>query len=148
MPRRSVARRERCAPKIAVRAWRALTAARVWLPAGRRGGRESARAPTVPPLTHIQAAKSAPKAAAATPVAKSKPAPSSKKSATALTPGGARAEQYQKLTLYEQILVRPDTYIGSIERVNERLFVYDGDQGKMVERDIEYVPGLFKVSVV
>ena len=59
--------------------------------------------------------------------------------------GAARAENYQKLTLHEQILVRPDTYIGSIERVRERLFVFNDALKKMEEREIEYVPGLFKI---
>jgi DNA topoisomerase-2 len=59
--------------------------------------------------------------------------------------GASRADQYQKLSLYEQIMVRPDTYVGSIERTRERLFVFDAIQEKMVERDIEYVPGLFKI---
>ena len=35
-------------------------------------------------------------------------------------------------------------YIGSTERISERLWVYDVGQG-MVERDCEYVPGLYKI---
>jgi DNA topoisomerase-2 len=59
--------------------------------------------------------------------------------------GQSRADQYQKLSLYEQIMVRPDTYVGSVERQKERLFVFDAVQEKMVEKEIEFVPGLFKI---
>ena len=35
-------------------------------------------------------------------------------------------------------------YIGSTEKISERLWVYDTDKG-MVERECEYVPGLYKI---
>ena len=54
-------------------------------------------------------------------------------------------EQYQKLTQYEHILKRPDSYIGSIEFQKERLWVYNNETEKLEFRDIKYVPGLFKI---
>lgn len=40
------------------------------------------------------------------------------------TPGSAgRKTQYQKLTQLEHVLVRPDTYIGSVERITDTLVV-------------------------
>ncbi|KAG8480258.1 hypothetical protein CXB51_024810 [Gossypium anomalum] len=52
-------------------------------------------------------------------------------------------ETYQKKTQLEHILLRPDTYIGSIEQHTQRLWVYENDE--MVHRDIKYVPGLYKI---
>ena len=54
-------------------------------------------------------------------------------------------EQYQKVTQYEHILKRPDTYIGSIEFQKERLWVYNSETEKLEFRDVKYVPGLFKI---
>ncbi|KZV36276.1 DNA topoisomerase 2 [Dorcoceras hygrometricum] len=52
-------------------------------------------------------------------------------------------ETYQKKTQLEHILIRPDTYIGSIEKHNQTLWVYENEQ--MVQRSISYVPGLYKI---
>ena len=54
-------------------------------------------------------------------------------------------EQYQKVTQYEHILKRPDTYIGSIEFQKERLWVYNSEEEKLEFREVKYVPGLFKI---
>ena len=54
-------------------------------------------------------------------------------------------EQYQKLTQYEHILKRPDSYIGSIEFQKEKLWVYNNETENLEFRDIKYVPGLFKI---
>ena len=54
-------------------------------------------------------------------------------------------EQYEKLTQYEHILKRPDSYIGSIEFQKERLWVYNNETEKLEFRDVKYVPGLFKI---
>ncbi|XP_056375982.1 DNA topoisomerase 2-beta isoform X2 [Hyla sarda] len=51
---------------------------------------------------------------------------------------------YQKKTQLEHILLRPDTYIGSVEPVTQAMWVYDEDVG-MNCRDITYVPGLYKI---
>lgn len=51
---------------------------------------------------------------------------------------------YQKKTQLEHILLRPDTYIGSVEPVTQPMWVYDEDVG-MNCRDITYVPGLYKI---
>lgn len=51
---------------------------------------------------------------------------------------------YQKKTQLEHILLRPDTYIGSVETVKETMWVVDED-GKMVLRDVTFVPGLYKI---
>jgi DNA topoisomerase-2 len=54
-------------------------------------------------------------------------------------------EQYQKVTQYEHILKRPDSYIGSIEFQKERLWVYNSETEQLEFRAVKYVPGLFKI---
>ncbi|MCQ2816683.1 MAG: hypothetical protein MJ252_05375 [archaeon] len=54
-------------------------------------------------------------------------------------------EQYKKLSQYEHILTRPDTYVGSLEFQKERLWVFNSETQKMELRDVNYVPGLFKI---
>jgi len=67
---------------------------------------------------------------------------SSKKSSTG---NAALAEQYQQKTDKEHILDNPDTYIGSVENVDASLWVYDEDKQKICYRNIEYIPGLYKL---
>uniref|UniRef100_A0A915CXI8 Histidine kinase/HSP90-like ATPase domain-containing protein n=1 Tax=Ditylenchus dipsaci TaxID=166011 RepID=A0A915CXI8_9BILA len=46
----------------------------------------------------------------------------------------------------EHILLRPDTYIGSVEFCTKTLmWVYDQEAEKIVQREITYVPGLYKI---
>lgn len=52
---------------------------------------------------------------------------------------------YQKKTQLEHILLRPDTYIGSVERVEQEMWVWDMDSERMVKKNIKFVPGLFKI---
>uniref|UniRef100_A0A673BE93 DNA topoisomerase 2 n=1 Tax=Sphaeramia orbicularis TaxID=375764 RepID=A0A673BE93_9TELE len=51
---------------------------------------------------------------------------------------------YQKKTQLEHILLRPDTYIGSVEPITQQMWVFDEDVG-MNQREITYVPGLYKI---
>ncbi|KAL6655583.1 hypothetical protein ACP70R_006409 [Stipagrostis hirtigluma subsp. patula] len=59
--------------------------------------------------------------------------------------GGGKTieEMYQKKTQLEHILLRPDTYIGSVEKHTQALWVYEG--GAMAHRSVSYVPGLYKI---
>ncbi|XP_032242612.2 DNA topoisomerase 2-alpha isoform X2 [Nematostella vectensis] len=52
---------------------------------------------------------------------------------------------YTKKTQLEHILLRPDTYIGSVEPNKQNMFVYDDILEAIVNREITYVPGLFKI---
>ena len=54
-------------------------------------------------------------------------------------------QKYQKKTQKEHILDRPDSYIGDITPQNDNLWVYDKNEGKMVKKNINYVPGLIKI---
>ncbi|KAH9611986.1 hypothetical protein KSS87_007148 [Heliosperma pusillum] len=53
-------------------------------------------------------------------------------------------EMYQKKTQLEHILLRPDTYIGSVQKHDQSLWVYNPDCN-MEYRSVSYVPGLYKI---
>jgi len=53
------------------------------------------------------------------------------------------ADRYQKLSQREHIILRPDTYIGSIELQTKNEWVYEN--GKIVKKDVSYSPGLLKI---
>ena len=55
------------------------------------------------------------------------------------------AKQYQQKTDKQHILDNPDTYIGSVENVDASMWIVDPSTGKIVLKDIEYVPGLYKL---
>lgn len=55
------------------------------------------------------------------------------------------SSQYQKLSQLEHILKRPDTYIGSIERTESNLWVFDSETKSMVHKTVSIVPGLYKI---
>ncbi|CAE7296829.1 top-2 [Symbiodinium pilosum] len=54
-------------------------------------------------------------------------------------------QTYQKKTQVEHILLRPDTYVGSVEHQDESLWVWNDKKGEMDYRNISYVPALYKV---
>ena len=54
-------------------------------------------------------------------------------------------ETYQKKTQLEHILLRPDTYIGSTESVTQPMFILNADNNRIVQKDITYTPGLYKI---
>lgn len=59
--------------------------------------------------------------------------------------GGKTVEEiYQKKTQLEHILLRPDSYIGSIEPDTRSIWVLSEEE-TMVEREITFVPGLYKI---
>lgn len=55
------------------------------------------------------------------------------------------AKQYQQKTDKQHILDNPDTYIGSVENVDTLSWVYDDMSSRIVLREIEYIPGLYKL---
>lgn len=54
-------------------------------------------------------------------------------------------ETYQKKTPKEHILIRPDTYIGAIDKDVQHMYVWDDASEKIVSKSISYVPGLYKI---
>ena len=55
------------------------------------------------------------------------------------------AQQYQQKTDKQHILDNPDTYIGSVEKVDAQMWVFDEAIQQIVLKEIEYVPGLYKL---
>ena len=51
----------------------------------------------------------------------------------------------QQKTDKQHILDNPDTYIGSVESIDSDMWVVNEDQSKIVERHIQYTPGLYKL---
>lgn len=59
---------------------------------------------------------------------------------------GKTVEQtYKKVDQRTHILLRPDTYVGSTQMQDEKLWVFDEEKQKMVFRDVKYVPAFFKI---
>uniref|UniRef100_A0AC34QUD2 DNA topoisomerase 2 n=1 Tax=Panagrolaimus sp. JU765 TaxID=591449 RepID=A0AC34QUD2_9BILA len=53
---------------------------------------------------------------------------------------------YQRVSQLEHVLLRPDTYVGSVEFTERTpMWIYDATQDKIVLKDIRYVPGLYKI---
>jgi DNA topoisomerase-2 len=55
------------------------------------------------------------------------------------------ANKYQQKTDKQHILDNPDTYIGSVEKIDSQQWILTDDNSRIFERNIEYVPGLFKL---
>ena len=53
--------------------------------------------------------------------------------------------KYQKKTDKQHILDNPDTYIGSVENVESNMWIYQSDSNTIIEKNMEYIPGLFKL---
>jgi DNA topoisomerase-2 len=62
-----------------------------------------------------------------------------------MTDSADLSKQYQRKTDKQHILDNPDTYIGSVENVDAQMWVYDDASQKIALKDIEYVPGLYKL---
>jgi len=55
------------------------------------------------------------------------------------------AAQYQRKTDKQHVLDNPDTYIGSVEKVDSEQWIYDDSTKRITLKTIEYVPGLYKL---
>jgi DNA topoisomerase-2 len=55
------------------------------------------------------------------------------------------SNKYQKKTDIEHILSNPDTYIGSVEEVDSEQWILSVDGDKIIEKNIKYISGLFKL---
>ena len=51
----------------------------------------------------------------------------------------------QMKTDKQHILEVPDTYIGSIDLIDENLWIMNEDDSKIIQKNISYIPGLFKL---
>jgi DNA topoisomerase-2 len=75
----------------------------------------------------------------------SEPKTSTPKSTKATSSNGAIEKMYQKKTPLEHILLRPDTYIGSVEFLMQEMWIWDFENERMIKKEIKFVPGLFKI---
>ena len=55
------------------------------------------------------------------------------------------SNKYQQKTDRQHILDNPDTYVGSVEHVDSHLWIYNDELNRIVEKNINYIPGLFKL---
>jgi len=55
------------------------------------------------------------------------------------------ANKYQQKTDKQHILDNPDTYIGSVEVLDSDLWILNSEGTKIIEKNIKYIPGLFKL---
>lgn len=55
------------------------------------------------------------------------------------------ASKYQQKTDKAHILDNPDTYIGSVEHIDSHVWIFDNETNKIIEKNINYIPGLFKL---
>jgi DNA topoisomerase II len=61
------------------------------------------------------------------------------------TNGAPPKQKYQMLTQIEHILTRPDMYIGSIEWMEQEMWVFNSGTERVEFRKVNYVPGLYKI---
>ena len=52
---------------------------------------------------------------------------------------------YQKKTQLEHILLCPDACIGSVEPTRQPMWVWDDMHNCMVNHEVNFVPGLYKI---
>jgi len=52
---------------------------------------------------------------------------------------------HSPLTELEHILLRPDTYIGTVEKLTQPMFVLNSETNRIVQKEISFTPGLYKI---
>lgn len=57
----------------------------------------------------------------------------------------SQVNKYDKKTPREHVLLRPDTYIGDIEKTKEEMWIWNNEKEKMVFKNIKYTPGFLKI---
>lgn len=60
-------------------------------------------------------------------------------------PSWSSPTNHLQLTQLQHIIKRPDTYIGSIERTLQHMWVYSSVSDGMEYREVSFVPGLYKI---
>jgi DNA topoisomerase-2 len=54
-------------------------------------------------------------------------------------------QRYQKKTQHEHILLRPDTYVGSLEKTLQWFWVLNPSENQFLFTELEFVPALYKI---
>lgn len=55
------------------------------------------------------------------------------------------AKKYQKKSDRQHVLDNPDTYIGSVEKVDACMQIYHDEKESIIEKTINWIPGLYKL---
>ena len=55
------------------------------------------------------------------------------------------SKKYDKLTHIEHIKLRPNMYMGSIDNIEEELWIYDDTENKIKKKKIKFTPAFFKI---
>src|ERR1700760_2354559 len=55
------------------------------------------------------------------------------------------SQKYQMISHIEHILIRPDTYIGSVEWTKQEMWAYNSATEAIEYREVNFVPGLYKI---
>ena len=55
------------------------------------------------------------------------------------------SDKYKTITHIEHILLRPDTYIGSVERDQKPMWAFNSESNSIEHREVSFVPGLYKI---
>ncbi|ANB11674.1 DNA topoisomerase 2 [Sugiyamaella lignohabitans] len=71
--------------------------------------------------------------------------PSPKTTPKKTTGKKSASDQYQRLSQLEHVLKRPDTYIGSVEHTEVKMWVFDQESQAMRYKQVTICPGLFKI---
>ena len=53
--------------------------------------------------------------------------------------------KYQKKSSKQHVLDNPDTYIGSIEHINNKEFIFNEETNTIIQKNIDIIPGLYKL---
>ena len=72
-------------------------------------------------------------------------APLASSSAPASKAGKSVEQIYQKKTQLEHILLRPDSYVGSVQKHTGPMWVWDAASRRVVSQTISYCPALYKI---
>ena len=70
---------------------------------------------------------------------------SAKQSNSTASSNDELSNKYQQKTDKQHILDNPDTYIGSIEQIDSDVWILDENTNKIIQKEINYIPGLFKL---
>lgn len=70
---------------------------------------------------------------------------SKKSTAAANEENNELAQKYQRKTDKQHILDNPDTYIGSIENIDNELWIFNEDTQRIESKTINCIPGLYKL---
>ena len=53
--------------------------------------------------------------------------------------------KYQKKSSKQHVLDNPDTYIGSVEQINNKEFIFNQETNTIIQKNINIIPGLYKL---